>query len=45
LKRLIQTEVADQLAIRMLEGDFGEGDTVRVAVADDHLTLMGDPRT
>jgi ATP-dependent Clp protease ATP-binding subunit ClpB len=45
LKRLIQTEVADRLAIRMLEGDFGEGDTVRVAVADDHLTLMGDPRT
>ena len=45
LKRLIQTEVADQLAIRMLEGDFGEGDTVRVVVEDDQLALVGDHRT
>ena len=45
LKRLIQTEVADQLAIRMLEGDFGEGDTVRVVVEDDQLALVGDRRT
>ena len=45
LKRLIQTEVADQLAIRMLEGDVGEGDTVRVVVEDDQLALVGDRRT
>ena len=40
LKRLIQTEVADALAIRMLEGAFGEGDTVRVIVAGDRLDLV-----
>ncbi|HEY5727176.1 MAG TPA: ATP-dependent chaperone ClpB [Acidimicrobiia bacterium] len=45
LKRLIQTDVADQLAIRVLEGDFGEGDTVRVVVEDDQLALVGNHRT
>jgi hypothetical protein len=29
----------------MLEGDFGEGDTVRVVVEDDQLALVGDRRT
>ncbi len=33
LKRLLQTEVADPLALRLLDGSFGEGETVRV-VAD-----------
>jgi ATP-dependent Clp protease ATP-binding subunit ClpB len=30
LKRAIQREVLDPLALRVLEGDFGEGDTVEV---------------
>ena len=30
LKRTIQRRVLDPLALRVLEGDFGEGDTVVV---------------
>ena len=39
LKRLLQREVADQLALRMLEGEFGDGDIVSVVVGDDGLDL------
>lgn len=35
LKRLIQREVQDPLAMRILEGDFGEGVTVRGELAAD----------
>jgi ATP-dependent Clp protease ATP-binding subunit ClpB len=35
LKRVIQKRVQDPLALRMLEGDLREGDTVEVDVADD----------
>jgi ATP-dependent Clp protease ATP-binding subunit ClpB len=36
LKRVIQREVADPLALRILQGDFGTGDTVEVdATGDD----------
>ncbi len=39
LKRLIQTAVADKLALRVLEGDFRDGDRVMVGVAADELTF------
>ncbi|MEA2683323.1 MAG: ATP-dependent Clp protease ATP-binding subunit ClpB [Chloroflexota bacterium] len=39
LKRTIQRLVQDPLAMRILEGEFREGDTVRVDVAGDVLTL------
>ncbi len=37
LKRLLQRAVADPLALRVLAGDFREGDTVRVVVRDGEL--------
>ncbi len=41
LKRVIQREIADPLAIAILEGRFGEGDTVMVDVdADGDLTIV-----
>ena len=41
LKRVIQREIADPLAIAILEGRYGEGDTVVVdADADGALTLV-----
>ncbi len=39
LKRLIQKEIADALALRLLAGDFGEGDTVEVAPSSDGTSL------
>jgi ATP-dependent Clp protease ATP-binding subunit ClpB len=39
LKRLIQRRIGDALAMALLEGRYGEGDTVTVAVAGDDLTL------
>ena len=39
LKRLIQREISDTLALALLEGAFGEGDTVTVDLAGDDLTL------
>ena len=39
LKRLMQTAIADPLALRVLEGEFREGDTVRVVAADDALAF------
>ena len=42
LKRLIQREIGDALALAILEGRYLEGDTVSVAVdgPDDHLELV-----
>jgi ATP-dependent Clp protease ATP-binding subunit ClpB len=37
LKRAIQRLVENPLALRLLEGDFGDGDTVRVDVQDGEL--------
>jgi ATP-dependent Clp protease ATP-binding subunit ClpB len=37
LKRTIQRMVQDQLAMRLLRGEFGEGDTIRVDAADGEL--------
>jgi len=39
LKRTIQKLVQDQLAMRLLEGEFAEGDTVEVDAADGELTF------
>ena len=39
LKRTIQRRVLDPLAIRVLEGDFGEGDTIVVDAGRDGLTF------
>ena len=39
LKRVIQRKIADPLALALLEGRYGEGDTVHVDVAGDELVL------
>jgi ATP-dependent Clp protease ATP-binding subunit ClpB len=39
LKRTIQRRVQDPLALRLLEGEFGEGDTIRVDAKGDDLTF------
>jgi ATP-dependent Clp protease ATP-binding subunit ClpB len=39
LRRVIQKQLVDKLALAMLEGEFGEGDTVRVATADGGLVF------
>jgi ATP-dependent Clp protease ATP-binding subunit ClpB len=43
LKRAIQRVVENPLALRLLEGDFEEGDTVRVDVADGELIFAKAP--
>jgi ATP-dependent Clp protease ATP-binding subunit ClpB len=39
LKRVIQREIGDRLAIEILEGKVGEGDTVTVDAVGDDLTV------
>jgi ATP-dependent Clp protease ATP-binding subunit ClpB len=39
LKRVIQKQLTDKLALAMLEGGFAEGDTVRVDAAEAQLTF------
>jgi ATP-dependent Clp protease ATP-binding subunit ClpB len=39
LKRVIQKQLVDKLALRLLEGEFAEGDTVRVDAADGELAF------
>jgi ATP-dependent Clp protease ATP-binding subunit ClpB len=39
LKRALQRLVENPLALRLLEGEFGEGDTVRVDAQDDELVF------
>ena len=41
LKRVIQKRLVDPLALAILEGDFREGDTVRVDAGDGDLVLSG----
>ena len=36
---MIQKRLVDRLALAMLQGEFGEGDTVRVDAADGELVL------
>ena len=43
LKRALQRLVENPLALRLLEGDFAEGDTVRVDVADGELVFAKAP--
>jgi ATP-dependent Clp protease ATP-binding subunit ClpB len=45
LKRVIQKRLVDPLALAMLQGDFGEGDTIRVTAADGELVLVKAPAT
>jgi ATP-dependent Clp protease ATP-binding subunit ClpB len=45
LKRVIQKRLVDPLALAMLQGDFGEGDTVHVDAADGELVLVKAPVT
>src|SRR4051812_32350358 len=40
LKRTIQRHLVDPLALAILEGDFREGDTVRVEAAEGELVLV-----
>jgi ATP-dependent Clp protease ATP-binding subunit ClpB len=44
LKRVIQKRLVDKLALAMLEGSFGEGDTVVVDVSDGELTFEKSER-
>jgi ATP-dependent Clp protease ATP-binding subunit ClpB len=39
LRRVIQKQLVDKLALRILEGEFGEGDTVRVDAQGGELTF------
>ena len=39
LKRTIQRELADPLALRLLSGEFSEGDTAKVTVEDGELII------
>jgi ATP-dependent Clp protease ATP-binding subunit ClpB len=39
LKRVIQKQLVDKLALRLLEGEFAEGDTVDVDASDGELTF------
>ncbi|MFL5934504.1 MAG: ATP-dependent chaperone ClpB, partial [Gaiellaceae bacterium] len=43
LKRTIQKHLVDPLALAILEGEFREGDTVRVEAADGELVLVKAP--
>jgi ATP-dependent Clp protease ATP-binding subunit ClpB len=40
LKRAVQRLVENPLALRLLEGDFGEGDTIRVDEQNGELVFM-----
>jgi ATP-dependent Clp protease ATP-binding subunit ClpB len=39
LKRVIQKQLVDKLALKILEGEFGEGDRVRVDAAEGELVF------
>jgi ATP-dependent Clp protease ATP-binding subunit ClpB len=39
LKRVIQRQLVDKLALRILEGEFSEGDTVLVDAKDGELVF------
>ena len=39
LKRVIQKQLIDKLALKLLEGEFREGDTVEVDAEDGELTF------
>ena len=39
LKRVIQSKLVDRLALKLLEGEFAEGDTVRIEARDGDLVF------
>ena len=39
MKRVIQRDLQDPLALRLLKGDFVPGDTIEVSVGRDELAL------
>ncbi len=39
LRRVIQKQLVDKLALKILEGEFGEGDTVRIDAAEGELAF------
>lgn len=39
LKRVLQNELLNPLSLKIVEGEFGEGDTVRVSVKDGELLI------
>ncbi len=39
LKRVIQRQLVDKLALKLLEGEFSEGDVIKVDAADGDLTF------
>ena len=43
LKRVIQKQLIDKLALKLLEGEFAEGDTIRVGAADGELVFAKAP--
>ena len=43
LKRVIQSKLVDKLALRLLEGEFAEGNLVRVDAAEGELTFAKRP--
>jgi ATP-dependent Clp protease ATP-binding subunit ClpB len=43
LKRVIQKQLVDKLALRLLEGEFQQGDRVRVDAADGELVFAKAP--
>ena len=44
LRRVIQRRLVDTLALKLLEGEFSEGDTVRVDAADGELVVRARRR-
>ncbi len=43
LKRLIQREIENPLALKLLEGEFNDGDTITIDEHDDELTFSKSP--
>ena len=43
MKRVIQSKLVDRLALKLLEGEFSEGDVVRIGAADGELTFERAP--
>ncbi|HEX5989253.1 MAG TPA: ATP-dependent chaperone ClpB [Solirubrobacterales bacterium] len=44
LKRVIQKQLVDKLALKILEGEFGEGDTVRVDAREGEIVFERSER-
>ncbi len=42
LRRVIQKQLTDRLALALLQGEIGEGDTVTVDAADGELVLESE---